>query len=320
MRHFETITIKQLRGLAAVVDQGGVTAAAEVLGLTPPAVSTQLRTLEANIGTPVLRRDEAGRMVPTAAGVQVLATARRVFRALDDCRGQLKALRSGAAGMATLGVVSTGKYFAPRIVALARRVMPQVTIALRIGNREETVAALAEGAIDLAVMGRPPAGQAVEAAPLGPHPYVMIVAPDHPLAGACDVPPQAILGEMFLQREAGSGSRLLVERFLEEIGSGHGFETLEFASNETIKQGVIAGLGVAIISAHTVVGEIETGRLALVGLRGLPVARQWYVVSAAGRERSPTAAAVARFLFEQRDAYLPRFVWPFAAPDGPSEG
>ncbi len=309
MLHFDAVTLKQLRALATVLSEGGVTAAANRLGLTPPAISTQLRTLEANIGGPVLHRAEGGRMTPTAEGLELLAAARRITAALDDCRRHINALRSGLQGLVTLGVVSTGKYFAPRIVALARRLLPGIEIVLRIGNREEMHAALEDGEIDLAVMGRPPRTLIGNALLLGPHPHVMIAPPDHPLAGTRDAAPQAILAETFLMREPGSGTRLLAEQFLDQIGGGQGYRTLELGTNETIKQGVIAGLGLAVISGHTVVAELETGRLALVGAAGLPIQRHWFVVMPQGRPRSAACAVVAQFLTEQRDGYLPRFDW-----------
>jgi DNA-binding transcriptional LysR family regulator len=115
-----------------------------------------------------------------------------------------------------------------------------------------------------------------------------------------------LLGETFLTREPGSGTRLLTERFLDQIGDGRVVETLEFGSNETIKQGVMAGLGVALISGHTVAGEIETGRLALVCLPGLPIMRSWFVVTPREREQSPATATLAGFLVERREDYLPR--------------
>lgn len=304
MDHFPAITLKQLRALSAVVSGGGITAAADLLHVTPPAVSTQLKILEANVGAPVVIRGGAGRPRPTAQGEELLATARRIENALSDCRRRLQALASGRAGVVQLTVVSTAKYFAPKLVAIARRALPGVEIALKIGNREETIAALLDGALDLAIMGRPPAAHLAEARPLGPHPHVLIAAPDHPLAGRPLLGPD-LAGETFLMREPGSGTRILAERYLDQIGAT-GVDTVEFGTNETIKQGVMAGLGLAFISGHTIVAEIEAGRLVLLDAPGLPLMRQWFLVTPSGYDRPKAVELTARFLIEQAPLNLPR--------------
>jgi DNA-binding transcriptional LysR family regulator len=305
MDHFAAITLKQLRALSAVAGSGGVTSGAEALHVTPPAVSTQLRNLEANIGTAVFARGPSGALRPTAQGEELLATARRVENALEACRRRLESLAAGRAGVARLAVVSTAKYFAPKLVAIARRELPGVEIALKIGNREETIAALADGGVDLAIMGRPPAAHLAEARALGPHPHVLIAAPDHPLAAAAEVPGDALIRETFLMRERGSGTRILAERYLDQIGKGAAFDAIEFGTNETIKQGVMAGLGVAFISGHTIVAEIESNRLALVRAPALPVMRQWFLVLPTGIERTKTVELIARFLIERAPQNLP---------------
>lgn len=304
MDHFSTITLKQLRALSAVASNGGVTAAADVLHVTPPAVSTQLRILEANVGASVFSRGPSGAMRPTAQGDELLATARRIENALHDCRRRLEALAAGRAGVAKLAVVSTAKYFAPKLVAMARRELPGVEIALKIGNREETIAALVDGGVDLAIMGRPPAAHLAEAQPLGPHPHVVIAAPDHPLA-ATEVTVDALINETFLMREPGSGTRILAERYLDQIGNGVTFDAIEFGTNETIKQGVMAGLGVAFISGHTIVAEIESNRLALLNAPALPIMRQWFLVLPIGIERTKAVELIARFLIERTPQNLP---------------
>ena len=304
MSHFSAITLKQLRGLATIVTSGGATAAAESLGLTAPAVSTQLRALESNVGSPLMTRD-GGKLALTPEGRELLEAARRIELVLSDCERRLNALAAGHAGLVVLGVVSTAKYFAPRLVALARKELPGVEIVLKIGNREATIAALEDGEVDLAIMGRPPGAPRVDAVPLGPHPHVLIAPPQHALVGRRGVTSDDLLAETFLLRERGSGTRLLVERYLDQAGQGRDYASVEFGTNETIKQGVMAGLGVALISGHTVVAELESRRLALIKAPGLPILRQWFLVRPKALAATAAAGFVARFITERRSHYLP---------------
>ncbi len=306
MVRIDAVTLKQLRCLKAILEAGTLTAAAERLAVTAPAVSTQLRNLEANVGAPVLLRGPNGEVALTAAGEQVLATAQQVDAALTACAHKLNALSAGHAGQVAVGVVSTGKYFAPGLIVRARAAMPSVDLALRIGNRAQILAALSEHAIDVAIMGRAPTGPSFLADPLGPHPYVLIVAPDHAFAGRTEISAEDLLSQTFLSREIGSGTRMLAQNFLDQFGAGRPYETIELGSNETIKQGVIAGLGIAIISAHTVAAELATGRLALAHVAGLPILRQWFLVRPAGAKEGAATGQFRQFLQSLADDFLPK--------------
>lgn len=317
MDHVDAITLKQLRALAAIVRHGSLTAAADALHVTPPAVSTQLRTLEANVGGAVLSRGPDGKVALTPAGQELLATAHVIETRLGLSRERLRALAEGRSGHVALGVVSTAKYFAPGLVALARDEMPEVSIALRVGNREETIAALMSGETDLAVMGRPPVAPEVVSEPFGPNPHVLVVPPEHRLLRGA-VTAERLGTETFLLREHGSGTRILTERFLDESLGGRPYDSVELGSNETIKQGVMAGLGVAILSGNTVLGEVTTGRLAVARAPGLPIVRQWFVVHLEGRPVVPAAASLARFIVENRARVLPDAAGSFG-PDRSAE-
>lgn len=306
MQHFSALTLKQLRGFAAVLRTGGVTSAAHALGLTPPAVSTQLRALEAGIGAAILARGANGRPHATRQGEELLKLAAKIEAAMSQCETSLLALAEGKLGAVNLGVVSTAKYFAPRFVALARNAQPELEIKLKVGNRNLIVDALLKGEIDLAIMGRPPADPVALAAPLGPHPHVLIAPPGHPLLRRRHIAVDELLRETFLMREPGSGTRTLGERYLDQIGHGRSYISVEFGSNETIKQGVIAGLGIALISAHTVVAELESKRLALIHAPGLPIVRRWFVVQRGPVGRSgPAVAAIAELLVTHTEDYMP---------------
>ncbi|MFT3975471.1 MAG: LysR substrate-binding domain-containing protein [Amaricoccus sp.] len=179
-----------------------------------------------------------------------------------------------------------------------------MSIALRVGNREETIAALMSGETDLAVMGRPPVAPDVVSEPIGPNPHLLVVPPGHRLLEGA-VTADRLGAETFLLRERGSGTRILTERFLDESLGGRPYDSVELGTNETIRQGVMAGLGVAILSGNTVLGEVATGRLAVARAPGLPIVRQWFVVHLAGRPVVPAAATLARFVVENRARVLP---------------
>ncbi|MGF1501155.1 MAG: LysR family transcriptional regulator [Paracoccaceae bacterium] len=306
----KSVTLKQLRALAAIVETGSVTAAAGQLHVTPPAVSTQLKALEEGMDAQCLNRGPDGKVSLTPVGREVLNTVHKIETALGQCFERVRALRAGLTGYVAIGVVSTGKYFAPGLVAELKGIHPEIEIGLKVGNRTAIVEALSRGEIELAIMGRPPQEPAVRAETLGEHPYIIIAPPTHPLARQIEVSAEDLLAETFLGREQGSGTRILMRRYLDRIGEGRPYRMIEMGTNETIKQAVMAGLGIAVISAHTVVPELEAGRLVMLRMPGLPLIRHWYLVELDGPLLSPTAEAFKRFLLELDGRYLPALPKP----------
>lgn len=308
----DAITLKQLRALAAFNQRGSITHAAQALSLTVPAVSTQLKQLEANMGADLLIRASDGRGMLTPQGQEVLATISRIEASLLRCRKTVAAISAGNSGFLSLGVVSTGKYFAPHMVALAKTVLPDIRIDLTIGNRQHIISALQDNSVDLVIMGRPPRFPAVEAVALGVHPHIMIAPPGHPLLRQKTITADQLLAETFVMREQGSGTRILMERFLDRIGEGAPYERIEFNTNETIKQAVIAGLGIALISGHTIMDGLKAGRIVAINMPGLPIMRRWYLVRPASARKTPVISKVHEFLVESEAKYLPRL--PQAGP------
>ncbi|MEZ5834090.1 MAG: LysR substrate-binding domain-containing protein [Dongiaceae bacterium] len=299
----ERATLRQLRALAATIRSGSVTAAAQQLNVTPPAVSLQLKLLEELAGVALLERAEAG-MRATGAGRELADTALRIDALLSEAEDTIQALRGGHAGHIHVGVVSTAKYFAPRVLAAFRRAHPGIEIQLSVGNREETIAALETFAIDFAVMGRPPSRFEVDRSIIGPHPHIIVAPPDHPLVRRRYIAPRELSSETFLMREPGSGTRTLTEQLLAETGATPRVG-MEIASNETIKQAVMAGLGIALLSAHTVSVELTDGRLAMLDVVGLPIMRQWFVVRRSERRMMPAAGMLWDFFAAEGGKFLP---------------
>ena len=306
MPRSDAITLKQLRALSAVASHGSITRAAAAIHLTPPAVHTQLRQLAANMGAEMLSRGDGGKMELTTEGEVVLETIRRIEVELGACLRSVAELRDGRAGLVQLGVVSTGKYFAPSLVATLKQVFPEIKVELNIGNREQTIEALETRAVQMAIMGRPPRFPVNHSEPVGPHPHVLIAPPDHFLAGRTNIDAELLIDETFIAREEGSGTRILMSRFLDRIGEGRIYDITTMSSNETIKQAVMAGLGIALISQHTVVDELHSGRLVTLDLPGLPIERAWYLITRADAPLSPAAQRIRAHISEMKGAFLPQ--------------
>jgi len=300
MRH---VTIRQLRTFSEVLRCGSFAGAAQALHLTPPAVTLQMKELESAAGLPLMERSGA-KLEATAAGIEVANAAQRVELAISECADAIGALRGLKGGRVAIGVVSTAKYFAPHALGAFSRAFPSVEIRLEVGNRSSIIAALEANTLDLALTGRPPEHLEVDRAPIGEHPHVIVVRPDHPRARGKRLPASVLAEETFLVREPGSGTRNLMERFFAESRVSPRIG-MEMASNETIKQAVMAGLGIAFLSAHTVAAELADGRLVMLDLAGLPVVRQWFIVRLMRRRLLPAAQALRQFLIDEGEQFLP---------------
>lgn len=296
-------SLRRLRALRALVEHGSVTAAAAALHLTTPAVSLQLRQLEAEVGLPLVERGRDGLRV-TEAGREVLAAIERIDLVLRDCAEAIEAIAEGRGGRVVVAVISTAKYFAPRALAAFRKRSPGVDIRLLVGNRRDIIDALRGLEADLAIMGRPPEDVPHAKAAIGDHPHVIIGPPDHWAAQAPLLTLPDLAGERFLLREPGSGTRTLAESVFAAAGIQPGID-MEIGSNETIKQAVIAGLGIAFISAHTIEAELRDRRLVVLPVEGLPIKRQWFLVRRDDRRLLPAASALWEFLAAEGRGFLP---------------
>jgi len=298
------LTIRQLRAVLAIHDKGKITNAAKELGLTAPAVTLQLKQVEDELRMTLFDRTPNG-LRPTAAGIAAIEAARAVVERLRLLSDEVSAINGLRAGTLKLGAVSTAKYFAPRMIAAFLKQHPGVKVDLFVGNRAETIAALSKHELDIALMGRPPRDVPVRAAIFGDHPLVIIAPPDHPLARRIDIPKEEVARENFLVREPGSGTRISLDVYFAGVAGWAARPGTEMGSNETIKQAVMAGLGVALISAHTIAAELEDGRVAVLDVEGLPIRRQWRAVRLASREPSPAMSSLWDFIASQGGALLP---------------
>ncbi len=288
------VSLRQLRVFETAATLGSFSRTAEVLHLTQPGVSMHIKELETSAGLPLFER-MGKKLAVTEAGQELLTRAREVLRALKDAEDVLDGLRGLRRGRINLAVVSTAKYFVPRLLARFGRDYPQLEIRLAVNNRDSVIQQLTANEIDLAIMGRSPQSLDTIAEPFAENPHVIIAAPSHPLAARRRIPVETVAKETFVVREPGSGTRLAMQKFFDDhrapckVG-------MEMASNETIKQAVMAGMGVSFLSRHTIDLEFQTQRLAVLDVRGTPVIRHWHVAHLAKKRLSPTAAAFREFV------------------------
>jgi DNA-binding transcriptional LysR family regulator len=290
------VSLRQLRVFEAAASNRSFSKAAESLHLTQPGVSMHIKELEASAGLPLFER--IGRkLYVTEAGQELLARTREILRALKDAEDTLNGLRGLRRGRINLAVVSTAKYFAPQLLARFGRDFPELEIRLTVNNRSSVIEQLVANDVDLAIMGRSPQSLDTVAEPFAQNPHVIIAAPDHPLASQRDLLVETVARENFIVREPGSGTRLAMQQYFDEFGLACNVG-MEMASNETIKQAVMAGMGVSFLSRHTLDLELHTQRLCILDVRGTPVIRQWHVAHLANKRLSPTAAAFREFVLE----------------------
>ncbi|MDM0077691.1 LysR substrate-binding domain-containing protein [Variovorax sp. J2P1-59] len=296
------ITFRQLRVFAEVVRQGSVQRAAEALHLTPPAVSMQIKEVESQVGLPLF--DRVGRRLSlSTAGEYFAIYAQRLLGTLKDAEDAMARFKGVESGVLTIGMVSAAKYFLPQLLAQFHAEHPAVEVRLRLGNREQLVALMQANEVELSVMGRAPKDWPNRAEPFAMHPHVLVTSPSHPFARAENVPAGALAREGFIVREQGSGTRAALEEFL-AVHRLQPMLIMEMPSDEAIKQSVMAGLGVSLVSLHTIGLEWRNGLIAAPSVEGLPLMRRWHLVNAAAKMLSPAAEAFRYFMLERGEAHL----------------
>ncbi|MCP4768990.1 MAG: LysR family transcriptional regulator [Gammaproteobacteria bacterium] len=298
------ITLKQMRGFETVVNCGSVSGAARQLHLTPPAVSLQLRDLENAIGIPLLERSDKG-LITTLAGQELFSVCEEIQASLTQFGENITELKGVDHGVVSVGVVSTARYFAPTVLAEFMKLYPDIKIRLQVGNREATMEKLEGMELDFAITGFPPDHFEVKKEFISKHPQIIIAPPQHELADRVDISLSALKDETFLLREPGSGTRTVADKLFSR-SKGLPSQGLEFGSNETIKQAVMAGMGIAVISAHTVAAELAEKRLVALDVKGLPINRKWFLVKHGNKRFLPSAQALWNFIARNGKHYLPQ--------------
>lgn len=297
MNFVRNLTLRQLQIFVVAARHLSYARAAEELHLTPPAVSMQLKQLEDNVGLPLFERMGRG-VALTGAGELLVHHALRILGEIKDAEASLQALAGAETGQISVGLVSTAKYFMPRLLAKFAQAHPGIDVQFSVGNREALLQKLQDNAIDLAIMGRIPVEIDAHGEPMARHPYILVAPADHPLRTARRFELHELRKETFLLREEGSGSR----RVAEEMFKNHLFtptRTISMGSNETIKQAVMAGMGISLLSLHTLPLELKTGEVSLLDVVGTPIERTWYVVHMNAKRLMPACMNFRNFLLDQ---------------------
>lgn len=290
-------TLRQLKVFESVARNLSFTRAAEELHLTQPTVSIQLRQLSEIVGLPLL--EQVGKRVfLTDTGRELLKVSHDISEGLARFEMLVSDMKGVKTGKLRLAVITTAKYFIPRLLGPFCQHYPGIDVSLKVTNRERVLQRMANNEDDLYVLGQPPEHIDVELEPFLENPLVVLAARSHPLANEKNIPLARLAEEPFLMREAGSGTRLATERFFGE----HGQELkvrMELGSNEAIKQAVAGGLGIAVLSAHTLALERHGDELVYLDVEGFPIRRHWYVGHLKDKQPSVVALAFLDFLREE---------------------
>jgi DNA-binding transcriptional LysR family regulator len=296
------VSLRQLAAFVEVARQGSFARAAAALHLTQPAISMQIRELESAVGLPLFERSRRAVRL-TTTGEYFLVYVKRVFATLKEAEDAIASLRGLKGGRVVIGMVGTAEHFLPRLLASFSKEHPGIEIRLQVGNREQLGRALHDNDVDLAVMGRAPQELAARAEPFAAHPLAVVASAAHPLARKRGLAPSVLKDQAFIVREPGSGTRAAMEQFFEEHGLAPP-AIMELTGNETIKQAVLADMGLGFLSLHTVAQELASKRLRVLDIKGLPLMRRWHIVSLQARPLSPAAEAFRYFVLEEGERLL----------------
>ena len=295
-------SMKQLRIFAAAARHRSFMAAAKELHLSQPAVSMQMAKLAESLDAELFTK--AGRQIElTEAGEVLLEHVLKALQNLSDAKEALDALKGVQRGRIKLAITTTARYFIPKLIKKFNDIHEDVEVQVEVMNRSQVIDSLAIGAVDLAIMGRPPKRITVQSEVFAEHPYVIIAHPQHPLAGAKRISPVDIAGEVFLMREEGSGTRKLMHYFFtsNDILSPRGHVV---GGNESIKQSVMAGLGIAFVSRHTISHELDADRLAILQVKNLPIIRTWNLLRPVNKTSSVITQSLVDFIKAEAPAEL----------------
>jgi DNA-binding transcriptional LysR family regulator len=300
------VTLRQLRVFATAARHKNFSRAAEELHLSQPAVSTVLKQFASEVGLPLFERI-GRRTYLTPAGEEMLECARAITQRMRASEAALANLKGVTGGRLNVAVISAGDYFFPRVLAAFGAGHSGITLNLTVHNREGLLHQLADNLTDLAVMVRPPRDMDIVAVPFAPHPYVIVAAPGHPLARARQIPRAALNRERFVVREPGSDTwnsmREVFGRQFVKLNIA-----MQIASTETIKQAVVAGMGIAFLSAHTIGLDLLAGNLVVLDVQDFPAKLNWYLVHNRTKHLPPVAAAFKDFLLREGAALIERLV------------
>jgi LysR family transcriptional regulator, low CO2-responsive transcriptional regulator len=291
-------TFHQLQVLEAIARHSSFTRAAEELNITQPTVSQQMKQLTKTMGMPLV--EQLGkRLYLTEAGKEVLSASQEISQRLTQLENSLNELRGLEKGRLSLATTTTAKYFVPRLLGAFKKQHPAIDLQLNITNQGQVLDRLSRNEDDLYFTGRPPKDLDIELRPVLPNPLVVVASKDHPLAQETKaISLKQIVEEPMIMREKGSGTRSIIEQFFAENRLDLNV-VMEMSSNEAIKQGIVGGLGISVLSLHTLALAGVDGPLTCLNVEGFPIQRRWYVVYPSGKQLSHAAQMFLEFLLNE---------------------
>jgi molybdate transport repressor ModE-like protein len=294
------ITLKQLRMLEAIGRHGSITGAAREARLSQPAISQQMKQLEEMVGQSLWEKVNR-RLFLTSTGELIAEAARDILARLDELEGRIEAERGKVVGPLDIAVVTSAKHFLPRYLGEFLHVHPEVQPRLTVTNRASILEAMAANRHDLYIMGQIPERARVDAFPFLDNIIEVVAEPEHALAGKKAIPLRRIAKERFLVREPGSGTRIAVEKLFADKGLEIS-PFMELGSGGAIKNAVMAGLGLAALSRHSLELEIKAGAIAILDVTGFPLRRAWYAAYPRGKRLSIASRTFLDFLLDDGKA------------------
>lgn len=283
------ITFRQLRLFLALADTGSVSAAAKTMHVTQPTASMQLKEVTQSVGLP-LYEFIGKKIYLTDVGKELAATARSVAQSWDSFEQSVDGMKGLSRGKLRVAVVSTAKYFMPRLIGSFCAKYPAIDVSLEILNRDGVVHRLRENLDDLYIMSMPPADIELGDEVFLPNPIVVIAATTDSLAKRRQVPLHELANRRFILREKGSGTRMAGDLHFRKMKFRPDIR-LELGSNEAVKESVAGGLGVGLLSRHALHGLQKEHGVSVIDIEDFPLTSAWHIVHPASKKLSPLALA-----------------------------
>jgi DNA-binding transcriptional LysR family regulator len=296
------ISSRQLRIFVAAAKHLNFTRAAEEVHISPPAISMQIKEIESHLGTPLFNREKKN-MYLSPAGEYFLNHARHILQTLNEAEKVIGQLKGDQIEIIKVGIISTAQYFLPQILKMFREKYGEFKIILEVRNREQLIDLLRDGKIDIAVMGLVPKEIDTKIFVIANHPHVFVAGANHSLSKLRKIDPQLLNDFDLITRESGSGTRAHMELFFQDNDIQPNI-IMEMSSNESIKQAVIADLGISFVSQHTIASEIKEGVLKILDIRNTPILRKWHVVTLNPMSLNRSVELLKDFILSQSQTIL----------------
>ncbi len=290
-------TFRQLQVFESIARNGSFTAAAEELFLTQPTLSMQMKKLSSIVEMP-LYTQVGKKIYLTEVGEELLKTCRSIFSTLDDFQMTVSDIKGVKKGNLRISGVTTGEYFVPRILGAFCKKYPGINVSLEVTNRQRVIERLESNLDDIYIVGQAPMGDHIHRVPFLKNPLVVLAPPHHPLANEKNIPIEALAEENFIMREPGCGTFLSMDRLVKDRHFTFK-SSMALGSNEAIKQAVIGGLGISLLSIYALTHEIASGEVAILDVEGFPVQDCWYLCYPEGQKLSVVAQVFYEFMLNE---------------------